>query len=76
MIILYVIFYYIRYIYIYIYTHYIYIYIFIDITIDVSSLLLVGSIPICHSWTIGVRDPVADGTFIPTMFTLLVFLTS
>ena len=48
----------------------------IDITIDVSSLLLVGSIPICHSWTIGVRDPVADGTFIPTMFTLLLFLTS
>ena len=72
MIILYVIFYYIRYIYIYT----LYIYIFIDITIDVSSLLLVGSIPICHSWTIGVRDPVADGTFIPTMFTLLVFLTS
>ena len=55
---------------------YIYIYYIIDITIDVSSLLLVGSIPICHSWTIGVRDPVADGTFIPTMFTLLVFLTS
>ena len=72
MIILYVIFYYIRYIYIYT----LYIYYIIDITIDVSSLLLVGSIPICHSWTIGVRDPVADGTFIPTMFTLLVFLTS